>query len=136
MTETEIACFSNYAGFVVIYVSTQIYSGRLRLKPPRIGNGYPIRPQAWLKEQNTLTHTFIQFMHDCLVGCTPTPPPHIACHSNRTQSFTVTDGRTTGETTALIKSLVYCIPQCTGAFHYTCDKGITGPAEYPRTFNN
>lgn len=37
---------------------------------------------------------------------------------------------------ALIQSLVLCNPQCTRAFHRTCDKGRTGPVGYCATSNN
>lgn len=73
---------------------------------------------------------------DCFVACIPALTQQCTTLSRRTQPFTVTDGQTTGETAALTKSLGYCIPQCTGAFQYTCDKRMTGPTEYPRTFNN
>lgn len=131
MTETEIVCcFVDMCVFLI-----QMYNRSLKpLKDE--GHLYPIRLLAWLKNK-TCSHSFIQFLHAWLVSLCLHTNTHTATttlhrHSNKIQLSHLPWLMVEQQqyTTALIKSLVYCIPQCNGAFHCTCDKGITGPAGY------
>lgn len=124
-------------------ILTLQYDRRLRMKPSR--TEVTCTPNEAQPCQKNTSHahrfTYIHSLQACMTGwvCAHKHPliyTALPQWQDTVESFTVTDGRTTEEPAALIQSLVHCFPQCIGAFHCTCDKGITGPAGYCATFNN
>lgn len=129
-------CFSSCAGFSFCFNTNAMCKAEAETLEDR---GEISNKASSLVKITKCTHPYIHSIHTWLLGCVCAHQHlhrYVALPQYTTQSVTEIDGRTTGEATALIKSLMYSIPQCTGAFHYTCNKGITEPAEYPRTFNN